>query len=197
MGNFASILASWGDETFSRMLFWGVGFFALALIVLQAIFGIFVGHDGDTNTDSAVDTHGGHGGYASYLSIKGISAVLLGFGFGGAFLDRMGLGIPLAAAGGIAIGLVIATTYIALMNSLHKLKSDGTAILSEAVERTGTVYLPIPSGGTDAGEIQVSYGGRLQNVRAFTQGPSIPAGTSVRVIALHGDQALLVEKISQ
>ena len=49
---------------------------------------------------------------------------------------------------------------------------------------------------TGAGEIQVSFGGRLQNVRAYTQGLEIPNGTVVRVVALHGDQALLVEKLS-
>jgi hypothetical protein len=35
----------------------------------------------------------------------------------------------------------------------------------------------------------------MQNVRAFSRGPEIPTGTMVRVVALHGDQALLVEKL--
>ncbi len=183
-------------EPFSLQLFEGIGFFGLFLIVLQAIFGMFVGHDGDTNTDATVDTHGGHGGYASYLSLKSISAMLLGFGFGGAVLLRAGYPAGIAAAGGIAIGIVIGASYITLMKSLNQMKSDGTAVLKEAVNRTGTVYLSVPGENSGSGEVQVSYGGRLQNVRAFTQGPALPSGTSVRVLALHGEQAVIVEKIS-
>ncbi len=196
MNGFASISSSWSSEAFSTQLFWGVGLFGLFLIILQAIFGIFVGHDGDTNVDGNIDTHGGHGGYASYLSLKSISAILLGFGFGGAYLDRIGFSAGLAALGGLVIGVLIGATYITLMNSLNKLRSDGTAKLSEAVSRTGTVYLPIPAESVGSGEIQVSFGGRLQNVRAFTPGPPLPVGTHVRVLALHGDQAVVVEKSS-
>jgi hypothetical protein len=183
-------------DPFSLQVFEGIGFFGLFLIILQAIFGLFVGHDGDTNTNSAVDTHGGHGGYASYLSLKSISAMLLGFGFGGAVLERAGVAAPLAAVGGLAVGVVIGAAYITLMDSLNKLKSDGTAVLAEAVNKTGTVYLSIPAENSGPGEIQVSYGGRMHNVRAFTSGPMLPCGISVRVLSLHGEQAVTVEKIS-
>ena len=47
-----------------------------------------------------------------------------------------------------------------------------------------------------SGEIQVSFGGRLQNVRAYTRGLELSTGSAVRVIALHGDHALMVEKLS-
>lgn len=190
------ILGHMEPGSLSLKIFEGIGFFSLFLILLQAVFGFFVGHDGDTNVDSSVDTHGGHGGYASYLSLKGISAMLLGFGFGGAVIGRVGYPIVVAALGGLLIGFVIATTYIFLMNSLNRLRSDGTAVLSEAVDRTGTVYLPIPGENSGAGEVQVSYSGRMQNVRAFTPGPALPTGTSVKVLALRGEQAVVVEKIS-
>lgn len=190
------IFGELNQDSLTLQLFSGVGFFGLFLIVLQAIFGLFVGHDGDTNSSGSVDTHGGHGGYAGYLSLKSVSAILLGFGFGGAYFDRIGYSVGVAAMGGIAIGVLIGAIYVALMNSLNKLRSDGTAVLSEAVNRTGTVYLAIPAEISGAGEIQVSFGGRLQNVRAYTQGPQLPNGTSVRVLALHGLQAVIVEKIS-
>ncbi len=183
-------------DSFSLKLFEGIGFFGLFLIVLQAIFGLFVGHDGDTTVDAHVDTQGGHGGYASYLSLKSISAMLLGFGFGGAVILRAGYPPAFAAFGGLAIGVVISASYITLMKTLNNLKSDGTAILAQAVNRTGTVYLSIPGEDNGSGEIQVSYGGKLQNVRAFTKGPALASGTSVRVLALRGELAVIVEKIS-
>jgi len=190
------ISSLWDDESFASHLFLSIGFIGLLLIILQAIFGIFVGHDGDTSSSGSVDLHGGHGSGANIVSIKTISAMLLGFGFGGAIFQQNGFSTGISALGGIGVGILIGGGYFALMNSLYRLRSDGTSVLSEAVNRSGTVYLRIPGKASGAGEIQVSFGGRMQNVRAYTQGLEIPSGTAVRVVALHGDQALLVEKLS-
>jgi len=190
------ILGELSEDVFSLNLFWGIGLVGLLLIILQAILGLFVGHDGDASASGSVDLQGGHGGGASIVSIKTISAMLLGFGFGGALLMKNGFSVGFSALGGIGLGLVIGGLYFLLMNSLYRLRSDGTSVLSEAINRSGTVYLRIPGKASGAGEIQVSFGGRMQNVRAYTQGLEIPTGAAVRVIALHGDQALLVEKLS-
>jgi hypothetical protein len=192
----ASILGLWNDESFASNLFLGIGFLGLVLIILQAIFGIFVGHDGDASASDNVDMSGGHGGGASIVSIKTVSAMLLGFGFGGAILEKNGFSMGISALGGLGTGVLIGGAYFALMNSLYRLRSDGTSVLSDAVNHSGTVYLSIPGNISGAGEIQVAFGGRLQNIRAYTSGQGLPTGTAVRVIALHGDQALLVEKLS-
>lgn len=190
------ILGWWKQETSSVHLFEAIGFFGLSSILLQAVFGLLVGHDGDTNASGSIDVHGGHGGGGGYLSMKSVSAMLLGFGFGGALLEKNGYSVGIAALGGIGIGLAIAASYILLMNSLYRLRSDGTAVLSEAINRSGTVYLSIPGHASGAGEIQVSFGGRLQNIRAYTHGPELSNGTGVRVVALHGERALMVERLS-
>jgi hypothetical protein len=140
--------------------------------------------------------HGGHGSGSNIVSIKTVSAMLLGFGFGGALLEQNGFSVGFSALGGLGVGVLIGAAYFALMNSLYRLRSDGTAVLSEAINRSGTVYLRIPGNVSGAGEIQVAFGGRLQNVRAYTRGFELSTGTAVRVVALHGDQALLVEKLS-
>ena len=196
MSIFASLLGLWNDEVFVTHLFWGIGLLGLFLIILQAIVGVFAGHDGDTSSSGSLDIHGGHGGGGSIVSIKTVSAMLLGFGFGGAILEQNGFSPGISALGGIGTGLVLGAIYFALMHSLWKLRTDGTAILSEAVNHSGTVYIRIPGNVSGAGEIQVSFGGSLQNVRAFTRGLELPTGTPVRVVALHGDNALLVEKLS-
>ncbi len=196
MNHLASILGLWNDEAFARQLFLGIGFLGLVLIILQAIFGVFAGHDGDTSSSGSVDLQGGHGGGGSVVSIKTVSAMLLGFGFGGALFEENGFSAGVSALGGIGIGVLIGGAYFALMNSLYRLRSDGTSVLAEAVNRSGTVYLRIPGNVSGAGEIQVAFGGRLQNVRAYTRGLELPTGTAVRVVALHGGQALLVEKLS-
>ena len=195
--NYLSFFSDLGQsDSFSLHLFGGIGFFGLVLIILQAVFGIAGGgHDTDSGSAASIDAHGGHGSGAGYLSIRTISAMLLGFGFGGAMLERNGFPLWIAALGGIGIGFVIGAVYVALMRALYQLRSDGTSVLSDAVNQSGTVYLRIPGLLSGAGEIQVAFGGRLQNVKAFTEGPELPNGTAVRVVALHGGQALLVEKL--
>ena len=196
MSHLASILGLWNDEAFVSHLFWGIGLFGLVLIILQAIFGVFAGHDGDTSSSGSIDVQGGHGSGAGIVSMKTVSGMLLGFGFGGAILEKNGFSMGISALGGLGIGVLIGAVYFALMDSLYQLRSAGTSVLSEAVNHSGTVYIRIPGNLSGAGEIQVSFGGRMQNVRAYTQGLELPTGTAVRVVALHGDQGLLVEKLS-
>lgn len=194
--NFGSLPDFLAEGNFSLSLFWAIGFLGLFLVIIQAIFGLVVGHDGSTDFSGNFDATGGHGSGASYLSIRTVSAMLLGFGFGGALFERNGFSITVSALGGLGVGIVIGAIYVALMSSLYRLRSDGTTVLTDALNRTGTVYMRIPGRVTGAGEVQVAFGGALRNVRAYTNGPELPTGTNVRVVALHGDQALVVEKLS-
>jgi hypothetical protein len=181
--------------TFSMQVFWAIGLLGLLLIIFQAVFGVFVGHDGDTGGGGGIDLHGGHGGGGGIVSLKTISAMMLGFGFGGALMEQNGYSVGVSALGGLGVGLLLGAVYFALMHSLYKLKSDGTSVLTDAVNHSGTVYMRIPGHASSAGEIQIAFGGRMQNVAAYTRGLELPTGTAVRVVGLHGDTALLVEKL--
>jgi hypothetical protein len=193
---FAIFITPWNEGSFTTKLFLGIGFLGLLLIILQTIFGVIIGHDGDnTGGGGSIDMHGGHGGGGSVVSLKTVSAMLLGFGFGGAILDENGYSVGLCAVGGIGVGALIGGAYFALMNSLIRLKSDGTSQLSDAVSHSGTVYVRIPGNTSGAGEVQVSFGGRMHNVKAYTTGFELRTGAAIRVVALHGDHAVLVEKL--
>ncbi len=186
-----------GFASLPQEIFWFIGILGLALVIVQGIVGLIIGHHGDVQGgDTSSDASGhGMGGFAAYLSLRSIAAILLGFGFGGAYLESIGLALGLAALGGLCLGLMIGIGYVALVNSLGRLRSDGARFqLMDAVSRTGRVYLPIPAETAGCGEIQVAFGGRLNNVPAFTQGATLPVGTFVRVVGLHSEKALMVEK---
>ncbi len=89
------------DDSFTLELFWIIGVVGLLLIIFQAVFGVLIGHDGDTSGGASVDLHGGHGGGGSIVSLKTVSAMLLGFGFGGALMEKSGFSAGLSALGGI------------------------------------------------------------------------------------------------
>jgi hypothetical protein len=187
---FASFSDWWTQQSSSLQVFWAIGFSGLLLIALQGLLSIFVGHH-DVNLGSHESSWNG------YLSLKTLSAMLLGVGFGSAVFGEHGFSISLAVAGGILIGLSISALFFVLMKGLYRLRSDGTAMLWEAIGQRGTVYMRIPGHEAAPGEIQVAFGGRFMNVPAFTRGSELPTGTDVLVISVHGEHALEVERVSK
>ena len=158
---------------------------------LQSLLALVAGHHGDLQLDAS-EPHG-----TGYWSLRTASALFIGLGFGGAIFSHNGFPILVAAVGGLIIGILIALLYLALMNALHRLRSDGTALLWEAIGHRGRVYMRIPANESAPGEIQVGFGGRFMNVKAFTRGPELIPGTDVLVISVHGENALEVAKVSE
>jgi hypothetical protein len=187
----ASLGDWWNGLAFSLQVFWSIGVCGLLLIFIQTLLSLVVGHHGDLQ----LDAHEAHG--SGYLSLKTASALFIGLGFGGAIFSESGFPILVAAVGGLITGILIAMLYLALMNVLHRLRSDGTALLWEAIGHRGRVYIRIPANETAPGEIQVGFGGRFMNVKAFTRGPELSPGTDVLVISVHGENALEVAKASE
>jgi hypothetical protein len=190
VNTFASIANWWIQQSGSLQFFWSVGFCGLALIAVQGILSIFVGHHDVNAAEQGAPWEG-------YISLKTLSAVLIGLGFGGAVFGQNGFSITLAFAGGLGIGIFTAAFFLVLMNGLSRLRSDGTVMLWEAIGQRGTVYMRIPANEAGPGEIQVAFAGRMVNVQAFTCGAELPTGTDVLVVSLHGEHALKVEKISK
>ena len=190
MSIFASTPDWWAQQTTALQVFWSIGFCGLLLIALQGAFSLLIAHH-DINLGSHETPWNG------YLSLKTITAMMLGVGFGGAMFGQYGFSVALATVGGILIGLAIAALFFVLMKGLYRLRSDGTAMLWEAIGQRGTVYMRIPANATAPGEIQVAFAGRLMNVPAFTRGSELATGTDVLVISVHGEHALEVEKVSK
>ena len=188
---FASLGDWWNGLAFSLQVFWSIGVCGLLLVLFQGLLSLVAGHHGDLQLD-AHETHG-----TGYLSLKTVSALFIGLGFGGAIFSQNGFPILVAAVGGLIIGILIATLYLVLMNALHRLRSDGTALLWEAIGQRGRVYMRIPANEAGPGEIQVGFGGRFMNVKAFTRGPELLPGADVLVISVHGENALEVAQASE
>jgi len=184
------ILAQVTPDASSAHFFWYLGYIGLFLILLQAVLTLFFGHHGDLHTD-------GQGfAWSNFISLKAIAAMFIGVGFGGAAFAQSGFPIAVAVAGGVCVGVLIAIFFALLMSGFHRLRSDGTVRLHEAIGQHAKVYIRIPAEEAAPGEIQVGFAGRMINVPAFTRGPELPTGTDVLVISVHGEHALEVEKVA-
>ena len=93
----------WDSLAFAAKIFYAIGIFATAFIVLQALMMLFGfdGEDGDSmdggNDDSDGDAH--------FLSVRTVTAFLVGFGWMGALLTRLGVGLWFVLPAASLVGL--------------------------------------------------------------------------------------------
>jgi len=137
--------------------------------------------------------HGDGDGGLSMLSIRTITAFLVGFGWIGAACLSSGMGIILTLIIGGGVGLILMFMVFSIMRFFYNMQEEGTLDYHNAVGQIATVYLPIPANGTAPGQVEVMIQGRLQVVRAFTSKPDrIENRMSVLVIDLNEDNSLQV-----
>ncbi len=158
--------------------------------VLAGLIGFGAESDIDHDYDSA-DDH--HSGLLGMLSVRAMTSALLFFGLGGLTALHYEANEP--AAFGIALGAGFAALYAVamIMQSLSKLKADGTARVERSVGRSGTVYLRVPGSRSGAGKIQMMLQNRTVEYQAMTAGDELPTGTPVKVVAIVNSDTVEVE----
>jgi hypothetical protein len=71
------------------------------------------------------------------------------------------------------------------MQSLYRLRHDGTAQIHRTIGERGTVYVPIPPNHEGLGKIQIRTQGRIMEYAARTRGPDrLRTGTTVQVVEI-------------
>ncbi len=127
------------------------------------------------------------------LSFKSVVAGLTFFGLGGCAALEAGLrGLwPLSIA--IVCGAVALYLIALIMNTLFKMKHDGTVRIRNAIDAVGAVYIPIPGGADGAGKVQVEVQGTLVEYDAITnQAEKLPTGARVVVVGIVDSKTLEV-----
>ena len=179
--------AWWGSLETSLRIFYAVGIGSAAVLAIQAVMMLF-GLDGDGgDLDSEV-------GDASILSVRTVTAFLVGFGWTGVAAIQAGLSVALASIAGLLVGSVFMAAVLFMMRLLYSMGSEGTLDYHNAIGVLGKVYLPIPADMERPGQIEILVQGRLRVVEAMTkEGESIPRHAQVRVLELVDPTTLLVE----
>ena len=96
-----------------------------------------------------------------------------------------------AFAAGTATMFLTALVIWALM----KLQSSGTIASRQFIGQTGSVYLGIPGGRSEAGKITVRLKGATHELKAVAD-EAIPTGSAVIVTGQLADSLFLVQKKS-
>lgn len=171
----------------------GTGLFAikLALLMLGADHGVDSGaHVGDTHTG---DTHDNSSGAFKLLSVQGVVAFAMGFGWAGLaalyFTEWHLFGVVMSA---IAGGLISAWLLLFAMRAMFELQSSGNIAIESCVGLQGTVYVSVPAQGAGRGQVQLVVDGRQRIYNAVTAGGDLPSGTRVSVTGANNDNTITV-----
>lgn len=158
-------------------------------------------HDGDAYEAHIEDGHGEHvesvheapDAGLRLFTVRGFVAFFSVFGWTGLAMLRGGIAPGISIGTGV-IGGLAAMVGIALIFKLFlKLQQDGTADISYALGRSGTVYLTVPASRASKGKITVIVGDQLMELDAVTDNATaIKTGEEITVVGFSGSNTLVV-----
>ena len=179
----------------------GTIFFLLRL----ALMGVG-GHVGDADIHTDVDVHADvHTGDAAgdhhtdsseafkILSVQGIAAFLMGFGWGGlATLRSTDWSWITAMAVAVVCGIAFVWLLGILLKAVYSLQSSGNVSIRDTEGHEGSVYVTIPAKGEGRGRVRVVINNRERIYPAVSDGEQLPRNAQVRIIRANEDNTVTV-----
>ncbi|MBI1304212.1 MAG: hypothetical protein GC172_10550 [Phycisphaera sp.] len=159
---------------------------------------LFGGGDDDGAADAADAADAGAMGdvTATALSVQGLLAFLMGFGWGGlACLRALEWSGPASVGGGVGTGLIFIAMTVLVFRAARGLQSSGNISLSRLVGAEAEVYTAIPAAGKGLGRVRTVVDERERFVSATTAGEAIAARTRVTIEKVNGDNSVLVRAV--
>ena len=154
------------------------------------------GHDVGADHDFA-DDHVSSTWLFGVISFRTVVSALAFFGLAGLAADAAELQLVTTFA--IALSSGVAAMYLVhwMMQSLYRLREDGTVRIQSAVGKTAAVYLRIPGAKAGVGKVTVSVQGRSMEYPAMTSQNALPTGARVVVTDVIDRNTLEVESVDE
>lgn len=161
-------------------------------------FGDDIPHDVPHDVPHGVPSHGDHGHGSTWMfgviSFRTVVAALTFFGLAGLASLSADISAPLSLVISCAAGAGAMYGVHYLMQSLYRLRHDGTAQIHRTLGERGTVYVPIPANRSGLGKIQIRTQGRIMEYAAQTGDPQrLKTGTTVVVTSIVSPMTVEVE----
>jgi hypothetical protein len=171
-----------------------------ALIVLQTVLALAGVADADvagSDFDVHGDAHDGQHGDGSFhlFSLRAVFSFFTFFGLAGWAATSAGWNPALTVLVAFSAGLAVMLGVAWLLRAQSKLESAGTLRPENALGKTARVYLRVPASNTGRGKITVVVQNRSHEFNAFTNGPEIPTGATVKVVKLSTPDTFEVEPV--
>ncbi|MFT3693254.1 MAG: hypothetical protein QM831_08935 [Kofleriaceae bacterium] len=174
-------------------IFLGAVAFGVTLLVASFVLG---GKDTDHAGVHHVD-HGGHalGSILPFTSLRWWVFVLTFGGGAGLALQQLESSPTVAAIGAIVIGWLSGSIAVSVIRTLSRSSSSSVVDAKELVGATGTLLLP--ASAQTPGKVRIDVKGRQEDFVAFLveDGPALPTGSQVLIVAEGDRGTLLVNKV--
>ena len=130
------------------------------------------------------------------LSLQGLLAFLMGFGWGGlTCLRALEWSGPASVGGGVGTGLIFIAMTVLVLRVARRLQSSGNISLGRLVGSEAEVYTAIPAAGKGLGRVRTVIDERERFVSATTSGDGIAPRTRVTIEKVNGDNSVSVRVI--
>jgi membrane protein implicated in regulation of membrane protease activity len=170
--------------------------FFVARLALMLI-GVGDGHgmiDADHGAGGAEHSDSDHA--FKVLSIQGIAAFMMGFGWGGlGGLKGSGWSWNVSLLCAIVAGVAFVWLLGLLLKAVHDLQSSGNIAIESAVGVEGSVYARIPAHRQGSGQVKVVVKNHQRIYNAVSDGDVLDSNTSVRVTNVNADNTLTVTRV--
>lgn len=168
-------------------LFYLTAFAGSAFLAVQVLL-MVLGFDHDADLDLDAGDAGGH-----FISVRTVTAFLVGFGWAGVLALRAGYSTLTAVILALGAGAATLLAMVVMLRSLRSMQHDGTLNFRNAVGQPGTVYVTVPAALSGPGQVEVTIQGRLKVVQAMTENAeALPTRSRIRVADVLDDNTLLV-----
>lgn len=153
-----------------------------------------IDHDFDHDHDCE-HSHGQHDSGLRIFTVRGFVTFFCIFGWAGLAMLRQGVNTAVSITSATVLGVIFMVIVAVCFAMFFKLQANGNVEAKEAVGVSGRVYIPIPPGRSGCGKITASVAGRFSEYDAVTDGEEkIPTGAAVTVVAVTGEDTLVVVK---
>jgi membrane protein implicated in regulation of membrane protease activity len=141
----------------------------------------------------APDAHAASMSLVQVISFRTLVAAFTFFGLAGMAAESAKASTPLVMAIALAAGFGAMYGVFWMMQSLARLKADGTVHIQRAIGKEAKVYLPIPGHRGGLGKVFVNLQGRMMEYPATTSGDPLSAGARVVIVNVVGQNTLEVQ----
>ena len=188
--------SAWWDALLTvQKVYWMIAVPFTLIFVLQLIFSFIVGdadHDASGNIDSAIDSD--QGMPFQFFTLKNMTAFFTILGWSGIACVNAGLGNVLIVLISVLCGLIMMVIMSSIFYFMSKLVETGNLDIKNAINKTGSVYIPIPASRKGQGKIQVKVQSALRELDAITdETENIKTGTIVIVTEVIDNNILVVK----
>ncbi|MFM1932221.1 MAG: hypothetical protein RL226_1524 [Bacteroidota bacterium] len=171
--------------------FWFIALPASLIFIFQTI-ATFIGADAGDGLEADFDGDmDGDGGFQIF-SFRNLINFLLGFGWAGVSFYSLVSNTWLLMLIAFAVGVAFVMMFFMIIRQLMKLSEDNSFKMTDTLNQTAEVYLPIPENMSGKGKVLISVRGSMHELDAITEGDRIPQSKLVKVVGIENERILIV-----